>query len=623
MFDSAFAERLVGGPLDFEPESLQRRYDMERERRVRPEGSAQYVGATDAFANYSNDPWLESPLQRDPLVEHTDVIIVGGGFGGLVTAARLHEAGFRDIRFIESAGDFGGTWYWNRYPGAMCDIEAHIYMPLLEEMGYAPKHRYAYADELFEHSQAIGRRYGLYEKACFQTRVESTRWRADIEGWEVTTDRGDRLTCNYLIIAAGRQSLPKLPRIHGIGDFRGHIFHSSRWDSTYTGGANDGQLTGLADKRVAVIGTGATAIQIVPAVAQWAGELLVFQRTPSTVGPRDNCPTPPDWVTAPEPGWQRRRRENFQSFILGRIPPVDEIQDGWTDFNKRILPPRDELERELGRPLTEAEADTAARVMDFKLMNHLRDRIDETVKDPATAESLKPWYRWLCKRPGWHDDYLPAFNRPNVRLIDTHGLGVQAFTERGLVTGGDEYEVDAVIFATGFEADISYTKLLGFDPIGSAGVSLSRHWEEKGTRTWFGMMTDEFPNLFFVGANQQTAAAFNATHLIDEHAGHLAHILRAVRDQGGHLVEPTSEAIDEYVDFLANSQTNQNLVKFFAECTPGYFNNEGRATRNEDLFAGGRCADPLFYYRMLESWRTDGKLTGLNVAARHEPATAP
>lgn len=616
MLDPSIAKILVDGELDFDPEVLQRVYDSERERRVRPEGSAQYTGATGAFAHFGEDPWLMSPLERDPITEHSEVIIVGGGFAGLTVGARLRDTGFEDIRFIESAGDFGGTWYWNRYPGAMCDIEAHIYMPLLEEMDYAPKNRYAYADELFAYSQAIGRRYGLYEQACFQTRVETSRWDAQASRWALRTDRGDDLTCDYLVIAAGRQSLPKLPQIRGIGDFAGHIFHSCRWDYAYTHGLQDGDLSGLTDKRVAVIGTGATAIQIVPAVAPYAEELMVFQRTPSAVGPRGNCPTPPDWVESKEPGWQNRRRINFQRHITGKMPEIDEVGDGWTDFNKQIQVQRAELEQSLGREVTDAEFDAARRILDFRLMNQVRDRIDQTVQDPETAAILKPWYRWMCKRPGWHDEYLPAFTRPNVHLIDTNGIGVDGFTKTGVLVGESEYQVDTVIFATGFEADISYTELLGFDPVGASSVPLSEHWSRR-FRTWFGLMTDDFPNCFFVGNNQQTGAAVNATHTIEEHALQLSHILGRVRAQGGHVVEPSTEAVDEYVE-IVGQHVNRGLVQFYAECTPGYFNNEGRAAKNEDLYSGGRFGDPMVYFTMLADWRSSDALAGLDVRPRDE-----
>jgi cation diffusion facilitator CzcD-associated flavoprotein CzcO len=275
--------------LDFDPEALKKRYEQERDRRIQPSANRLYVPTRHGkFANFGKDPGAPD-ITRAPVHDHVQVIVAGGGFGGLLAGARLREAGLTDIRIIEDGADFGGTWYWNRYPGLMCDIEAHVYLPLLEELNYAPRHRYSYGPEIFEHCQRIGRHYGLYDKALFQTAIREMRWQEDARHWVVETDRGDRLTADFVVLACGRQALPKLPSIPGIDLFEGHAFHSSRWDYSYTGGDNSGGLVGLTGKRVAVVGTGATAIQIVPAVAEWAKELYVFQRTPSTVGQRDNC----------------------------------------------------------------------------------------------------------------------------------------------------------------------------------------------------------------------------------------------------------------------------------------------------------------------------------------------
>nr|WP_255326611.1 NAD(P)/FAD-dependent oxidoreductase [Sphingobium sp. EM0848] len=382
--------------------------------------------------------------------DHCDVIIAGGGFGGLSAGARLREAGCETIRIIEEGGDFGGTWYWNRYPGAMCDIEAHIYLPLLEELHYAPKHRYAYAPEMLEHSQRIGRHYGLYEKACFQTAITAMRWQEKEKRWLVETNRGDRMTADFVVLACGRQSLPKLPNIPGIDTFEGHTFHSSRWDYGYTGGDSDGGLVGLGDKRVAVVGTGATALQVVPEVAKWAKELFVFQRTPSTVGVRAQQETAPDWIDMNKVGWQKARRENFQKRSVGMIPKdQDEIRDGWTAAFHGLGDIGDvEVSAALGRALTKEEKGILAEVADLRLMKELRERVENEVGDSAVAEKLKPYYRWFCKRPGFHDEYLQSFNRPNVHLVDTNGQGIEGFTKDGVQVNGDHYDVDCVVFAT-------------------------------------------------------------------------------------------------------------------------------------------------------------------------------
>jgi cation diffusion facilitator CzcD-associated flavoprotein CzcO len=602
------------GPIDFDPAILKAKYEAERNIRVRPEGKGQYVATSGRFAQYSADPWA-TESNREPLNDHTRVVIVGGGFGGLLMGARLHEQGVTDVRVIEIGGDFGGTWYWNRYPGAMCDIEGHIYLPLLEELGYAPKHRYPYAAEMLELSRRIGTDYELYDKALFQTSVTDAEWIDEDNRWRLTTNRGDVITADFLVLSAGRQSLPKLPKVPGIDTFEGHIFHSSRWDYDYTGGTDQGGMTGLADKRVGVIGTGATAIQIVPAVARDAKELLVFQRTPSTVGVRGQREVGPDWADRTKPGWQQERRENFQSFVQfgsgsdAPKPEVDLVNDGWTEAVAVVAESPAAVEARLGRKPTADEANELAIINDFKLMNALRGRVEQTIEDPTVAEALKPWYRWWCKRPGWHDDYLPAFNRDNVQLVDTHGHGVEGFTKNGVIVDGVEYELDCVVMATGFESVIDYTSLTGFELHGE-GIDLSAHWGAKGIRTLYGLSTDRFPNLFFIGGNLQTVSAVNAVHLLDEQAKYVAHVLATTIERGSGRIEPSKDAVDGWVDEIRNAPANKALFEFYLECTPGYYNSEGNAKSMDDLFTGGRYSKgALAYYALLRD-QSDGNLEG-------------
>jgi cation diffusion facilitator CzcD-associated flavoprotein CzcO len=607
----------VLGELGFDFEQLKRRYEWERDRRIRPEGNAQFVPTIEGkFAQFGKDPWVDPDFTRPPLSDHCDVIIVGGGYGGLLAGARLREAGCESIRIIEEAGDFGGTWYWNRYPGLMCDIEAHIYLPLLEELNYAPKNRYSYGPELFAQAQRIGRHYGLYEKACFQTAITAMCWQEQEKHWLIETSRGDRMTADYVVMACGRQSLPKLPSIPGIDQFDGHVFHSSRWDYAYSGGDPTGGLTGFSDKRVGVVGTGATALQIVPSVAPWAKELLVFQRTPSTVGVRANCETGPDWIDMTKPGWQKARRVNYQACSVGLIPKEqDMVQDGWTAaFDQLASIHEAEVSAALGRPLTNAERGTLAEVADFRVMNEIRARVENVVTDPATAEALKPYYRWFCKRPGFHDEYLPAFNRPNVRLVDTNGHGIDSFTRQGVVVGDQHYDVDCLIFATGFEAGISYTRLIGFEPVGRDETLLSQHWGQ-GVRSLHGLMTDKFPNCFFIGGNQHSASALNATHLLDEQSTHLAYVIAEMKRRKLSAIEPGPAAVEEYTQAVRTAPQNAALVEFYAACTPGYYNAEGKAKKSDELFLGGRYGPgAMAFYEMLANWRKNNDLEGMKVS---------
>jgi cyclohexanone monooxygenase len=616
LMDEATKQLIIelAGGRGYDPDFLKIKYTHERDRRMRSEGTSQYVSTKGLFKKFSLDPWVPTDNKREPIVEHTEVIIVGGGFGGLLTGARLHEAGCRDIRVIEIAGDFGGTWYWNRYPGAMCDIEAHIYLPLLEELAYAPKHKYSYGPELLDVSQRIGRRYALYKKALFQTAITSAKWDKGQSRWNIDTNFGDRLTCDLFFLACGRQSLPKLPNLPGIDKFSGHAFHTSRWDYEYTGGDSGGGLTGLADKRVGVIGTGATAVQVVPAVAKYAKELAVFQRTPSSMSVRGQRETLPDYVDITKPGWQRERRINFQSILSGISQDRDLVNDAWTQNSGVLKPPKaEELAAKLGREPNKEELKFLAELYDYDLMNNLRERVDNVVKDRSTAEALKPWYRFLCKRPGFHDDYLEAFNRSNVKLVDTAGKGVERLSENGVVVDGVEYPLDCLIFATGFEAGISYKQITGFDIQGRNGISLSEHWRN-GVRTLHGLMTDEFPNCFLMGGNQQSATAYNTVYLLDEQAQHVAYIYKTMRARGIARVEPSAEAIDDYVHIIRSSPVNESLIDYYSDCTPGYFNMEGQAKRSEDIFFGGRYGDgPIPFFNMLAAWRAKGSMPGLVV----------
>lgn len=606
----------IQGPLDFDPNELRRKYEEERDRRLRSDGRRQYAQAGGKFARFRRDPWVDPDHHREPLAEHSTVIVAGGGFGGLLQGARLREAGVTDVRIIEIGGDFGGTWYWNRYPGAMCDIEAHVYLPLLEELNYAPRTRYAYAPEMLEHSQRIGTAYGLYDKALFQTSITTAEW-DDADGrWHIRTDRGDELTANFFVLACGRQSLPKLPNLPGIDRFRPHTFHTSRWDYAYTGGDFDRPMTKLANKRVGLIGTGATAVQVLPQLARSAKEVVVFQRTPSSVGIRGNRETPSDWVDMTKPGWQHERRMNFLLHSLGMPPESDAVADGWTELFRMLRPETPaQIERRLGRPPSTEELRYYNEINDYRVMNTLRARIEEIVEDPETAESLKPWYRWLCKRPCFHDDYLAAFNQDNVRLVDTRGRGVTGFTDDAVLVGGEEYPVDCLIFATGFDSDVALTELTGFEIRGRGGT-LSEHFAG-GWRTLHGMSTDGFPNLFFIGNNPQTASVTaNAVHHLDELSTHVAYVVAEAQRRGVRSVEAATASVDAYVESIRTSEKNKEALRFYQMCTPGYYNAEGAASDGEDLFAGGRYGDgAIAYYAMLETWRANGVLEGFRIDA--------
>jgi cyclohexanone monooxygenase len=536
--DADLLRELIG-EIDFEPDQLKSRYLAERDKRLRADGNEQYIEVEGDFSNYVDDPYVER-VEREPIFDHTEVVIIGGGFGGLLMGGRLREAGFDDIRVIEKGGDFGGTWYWNRYPGAMCDVESYVYLPMLEELDYIPKHKYSFAPEIAEHTRNIARHYGLYDKACLQTTVTGMSWDEGSRRWTIETDRGDRMTADFVAMANGPLNRPKLPGIPGIDSYEGHTFHTSRWDYAYTGGDNSGNLTGLTDRRVAIIGTGATAVQCIPHLGQWSQQLYVFQRTPSSIDVRNNRETDPEWVASLKPGWQHERMDNFNILVSGGDQEVDLVEDGWTDIFRNLQGAKaKEAARRLGRRLEKREYGQLLELADYVKMNGVRGRVDQIVDDPEVAEKLKPWYRQFCKRPCFHDEYLPTFNRPNVTLVDTEGKGVERITPNGVVADGVEYEVDCIIFATGFEVGTTYTRRAGYDIVGRGGTTLSDHWAD-GLRTLHGMQTHGFPNCFFMGFTQG-AVTVSVPQTLNEQARHITYILSEARSQGGSTIECTAE----------------------------------------------------------------------------------
>jgi cation diffusion facilitator CzcD-associated flavoprotein CzcO len=591
--------------LDFDPDALRAKYREERDRRIRPDGNEQYVEVKGDFSRYVDDPYVQPGFTRAPLTDAVEVVIIGGGFGGLLAGARLREAGIQSIRIIEKGGDFGGTWYWNRYPGAQCDIESYIYLPLLEETGYMPKEKYSFAPEILAHARRIGEKFELYRDACFQTQIRTITWNEDECRWIVTTDRDDRMRARFVIMSNGPLNRPKLPGIPGIDSYKGHTFHTSRWDYGYTGGDTTGNLHQLGDKRVAVIGTGATAVQCVPHLARYAQHLYVFQRTPSSVDERGNRPTDPEWVKTLKPGWQRERMENFNTLVSGGAAEVDLVSDGWTDIIRNlaaILPRK-------GAVTDDARHDVARmmELADFKKMNQIRARVDRVVKDKRTAEALKPWYRQFCKRPTFNDEYLPAFNRPNVTLVDTCGRGVDRITENGLVFDGVEYRVDCIIFATGFEVGTAYTRRSGFEVIGRGGKALSDYWAD-GLKTLHGFYSAGFPNCFHMGIMQNALTA-NFPHMLDEQARHIRELIQHAKSQEARCIEPTAEAEAEWVATIRAKAINN--LHFLTECTPGYYNNEGMPQQGTGLAGDNYGGGPIEFFELLRQWREDGQMKGI------------
>lgn len=589
-----------------EVSSLRSRYLEERNKRHKTSGIHQYAQASGAFGKFASDPWSDEAFERAPVDDDVNVLIVGCGFAGISAAARLRQAGVDDIRMIDRAADFGGVWYYNRYPGVQCDIESYCYMPLLEEVGYVPSEKYAHGPEILEHAQRLARHFSLYDDALLQTKVTEARWDEATCRWIVQTDRGDVLRARYLIQTIGVLDRPKLPGIPGIENFKGHAFHVSRWDFGYTGGHSRGDLTGLRDKRVAIVGTGASAVQCIPYLGEDAQHLYVIQRTPTTVGVRGNHPTDPEWAASLQPGWQKERLTNFISLTAGHQTDTDLVDDGWTDAVRA-------LGGFFGGKELDATPEQAAErgeINDFVHMNRQRDRIDAIVGDPETAEALKPWYRFFCKRPTFNDRYYPTFNRDNVTLVDTGGMGPERITPTAIVAGGQEYAVDCIIFATGYELGTSIESRLGYPIVGVDGTDLSSVWTD-GLRTFHGLATHGFPNLFQTGVSQN-GVSYCTTHDLGVQAEHIAHIIAKLEERGVSRAEASADAEEQWV---ATIRDKGNETREFQDaCTPGYYNFEGK--REKGLFSPHEEAygpGPFKFRELMQAWREEGSLAGFDL----------
>jgi len=591
-------------------DALRSKYAEERAKRLRPDGNGQYLRLAGQLGHYLTDPYTPR-AERAPKTDHVTAAFIGGGFAGLLTAARLTEAGV-PCRIVEKGGGFGGTWYWNRYPGAQCDTASMVYMPLLEETGHMPSEKYAHGPEILAHCEFIGKKFGLDELALFHTEVTGLAWDEGRSCWVVSTSRGDEFTAQFVGMGLGPLHVPKLPGIPGIEAFGGHSFHTSRWDYSYTGGDPSGALMDkLAGKRVAVIGTGATSVQCVPHLSRACGELYVFQRTPSSVDTRGNRPIDPEWFASiARPGWQQRWLENFADNQTRGSAQEDLVQDGWTDISRRV---RDKI---MALPPEEFTVDgmmAAYEESDYEKMSEIRARVDAIVPDPDTAAALKAWYRQLCKRPCFHDEYLQSFNQPNTHLVDTDGKGVQEITATGVTAAGRHYEVDCIIYASGFEVGTDWTRRAGFETVGRGGIRLSEHWAQ-GMRTLHGVHVHGFPNMFVVQPFQGANLISNVPHNLSEAAQTIRATVRGALDRGFGVVEAGADAEEAWMELL---RSGPGSIIGSPDCTPGYYNNEGQDPGPQGNWLGqGYPEGASAYFEFIERWRTSGEFEGLEFRSR-------
>jgi cyclohexanone monooxygenase len=541
----------------------QARYRAFKEAR---RGAADWISMEGEFARYLEDVYSAPPVARDALTDECEILVVGAGFAGLLLWYRLQSAGFRDVRFCEKGGDVGGTWYWNRYPGVACDVEAYSYLPLLEEMGYVPSMKFASGFEILEYCQRMASTSGFYDRCLFHTTVEETRWDEASGRWTVTTDRGDAMRARFVVLANGILTTPKLARIKGMETFAGESFHTSRWN----------YHVDLAGKRVGIIGTGATAVQVIPEIAKVVKSLHVFQRTPSSVDVRDQRATTDEERSAwaREEGWARARRARFAKISAGRtaIQANDDYLSGKVaDFKER---------KQHERTLSMEEALQKNLDSNFRIMEQIRARVDTIVKDPKTAAALKPYYPYGCKRPTFHDEYLPTFNLPHVHLIDTAPHGVQEINARGVVHDGVEYELDVLIYATGFQWMATST----FNMItGRGGRTLRDKWQTEGTRTFLGIHSRGFPNLFIVTGPQGGGGSFNFTDAIEAHTDYIVWLLGMLRDSGNEVVDVKQPPEDAYAEHCRQADIATAPLR---DCLT-YYNGYGDAEPGSLSYYGG------------------------------------
>ncbi|MGI9328167.1 MAG: flavin-containing monooxygenase, partial [Pseudomonadales bacterium] len=550
----------AGAVFDAEEQAKYRAY---KEART---GSADYMAMEGEFSRYLKDVYSADPVPREALSDECEVLVIGAGFAGLLLWYKLSQAGFKDVRFCEKGGDVGGTWYWNRYPGIACDVESYSYLPLLEEMGYIPTMKFAAGFEIMEYCQKMAEKFGFYDHCLFHTTVEETEWDEATGRWTVTTDRGDRMRARFVVLANGILTTPKLARIEGMEKFQGESFHTSRWNYNID----------LKDKRVGILGTGATAVQVVPELAKSVKELYVFQRTPSSIDVRDQRETTQEEIDtwANEPGWAKARRARFARISEGRtaMKANDDYLAGKVDDFK--------VRKQHARELTPEERVQKQLNTNFRIMEQIRARVDAIVEDPKTAAALKPYYPYGCKRPTFHDEYLPTFNKPHVTLVDTAPRGVRQINERGVVHDGVEYPLDVLIYATGFEWMATST----FNMIkGRQGQTLQDKWSSQGTKTFLGLHSHGFPNLFIVSGPQGGGGSFNFTNAIEEHGDYIVWMLTTMREQGHNVVDVQQEPEEEYAEHCRQADV---MTRPLRDCIT-YYNGHGEAEPGSLAYYGG------------------------------------
>ncbi|MYD99619.1 MAG: NAD(P)/FAD-dependent oxidoreductase [Gammaproteobacteria bacterium] len=470
-----------------------------------------------------------------------DAVVVGAGFAGLYMLYRLRQAGFR-TRVFEAGSGVGGTWYWNRYPGARCDVESMEYSysfcdELQQEWEWTE--RYAGQPEILRYVNHVADRFDLRRDITFDTRVVRATFDEDASRWQVETDTGLVVDAAFVIMATGCLSSANLPEFDGRDDFQGETYHTGRWPH---------EGVDFAGKRVGIIGTGSSAIQAIPIIAAEAGHLTVFQRTPNYSIPARNAPIDPDYVREIKAEYSAFRARNYrmQAGFGSKIPHNDAPASSddpasresnyavrWERGGFGYLSAYNDLLRDRDANETAAE--------------FVRQRIRGIVDDPDIAERLCPDNVIGCKRPCLDTGYFETYNRANVELVDARDAPIERITPNGVVAGGREYVLDCIVFATGFDAMTG--AVLGVDFRGRDGMTLADKWHA-GPRTYLGLGTVGFPNLFLITGPGSPSVLTNMIVSIEQHAEWISDCLEYLRAEGLDSIEATPEAEDAWVEHV-------------------------------------------------------------------------
>ncbi len=479
---------------------------------------------------------------RDPVPEvgaAFDAVVIGGGFGGLYMLYRLRSVGL-SARGYETADDVGGTWYWNRYPGARCDVESLQYSYSFSEaleQEWCWSEKYAAQPEILAYARHVADRFDLRRDLRFRTRVTAADFDGDSGCWEVETDRGDRVSCRFLVSAVGCLSAVHVPEFENRDACKVPLLHTGRWPH---------REIDFAGLRVGVIGTGSSAIQSLPIIARAARSVVVFQRTPNYAVPARNAPVDRDYerqIKTGYPAFRALARTRVSGFVFpydrrsaGAVPPAARerhYEEYWRRGGLGFLGAFSDL-------LLDREANDSAA-------EFVRGKIRSTVRNRDVAELLCPRDVFGCKRLCVDTGYYETFNLPHVRLVDVSESPIRQFTETGLVAAGRRYDFDAIVCATGFAAMTGSLDRIRIT--GRNGRTLQERWQA-GPRTYLGLMTAEFPNFFMITGPGSPSVLTNMMPSIEQHVDWIAHCCARMDAAGARTLEPRPASEDAWVEHV-------------------------------------------------------------------------